>query len=235
MPEPPADPREPVGREPTEDIAGPTTEPAGVEHPARLNPDRTEGGQGGLADDAGDPGEQTAVFSDEPESDPPVGARIRYLGDYELLGIVGRGGMGVVYRARQISLNREVALKLIRLEGTPSESELRRFQDEAEAIAALDHPAIVPIYEVGTHEGRPYFSMKLIQGRSLQKEISRLRGDFRAIAKILARAARGVQHAHERGILHRDIKPANILLDQEDEPHVTDFGLAKRIDPPTRA
>ncbi len=176
------------------------------------------------------PPDDPTVSSSEFAADPLVGVQIRYLGDYELMNVIGRGGMGVVYRAKQISLNRLVAVKVIRFGETSSDAELRRFQHEAEAIAALDHPGIVPIYEIGTHEGRHYFSMKLIQGESLAKAIPRLKGNYRAIGRILADSARAVQHAHARGILHRDIKPANIVLDGEDIPHVTDFGLAKRLE-----
>ena len=201
--------------------------------PGELNQELTRAWEGdsGSVPGGSDGWEAPTLDSGGKPSDPLLGARIRYLGDYELLEIIGQGGMGVVYRAKQISLNRTVALKVVRFDGIPTEAELRRFQHEAEAVASLDHAGIVPIYEVGTHEGRHYFSMKLITGESLAKAIPRLKGDYRSIARIVAGSAEALQHAHERGILHRDIKPANIVLDGEDVPHVTDFGLAKRIDP----
>jgi serine/threonine-protein kinase len=153
----------------------------------------------------------------------------RSFGDFELLGLLGHGGMGIVYKARQQSLNRIVAVKMIRA-GTWAElDEVRRFRNEAEAVANLDHPQIVTIYEVGTHDGLHYFSMKLIDGPSLAELLPRYTADPRAAAGLVAEVARAVHHAHQRGILHRDLKPSNIVLDQEGHAHVTDFGLAKRI------
>lgn len=153
---------------------------------------------------------------------PPI------LGDFELLEELGRGGMGVVYRAHQQSLEREVALKLI-LHGTQaSSSDQARFQAEVSAAAQLEHPNIVPIYEVGADQGWQYFGMKLIEGQTLSRSFASGPLPEREAAHLVMTIARAIQYAHDRGVIHRDLKPANILIDPEGEPHVTDFGLAKR-------
>jgi len=152
------------------------------------------------------------------------------IGDYELLEIIGRGGMGVVYRARQLSLNREVAVKMIQ-ENRPLNPDTRnRFFTEAQATARLDHPCIVPVYEVSEHLGQPFFTMQLIRGQTLADELRQGPLQQRRAARIIADVSRGIGYAHSLGILHRDIKPSNIMLDENGRVRITDFGLAKLID-----
>ena len=158
-----------------------------------------------------------------------VGRRVEYFGDYELLEVIARGAMGVVYRARQTSLRREVAVKMIRGALLASEEDVARFRNEAEAAAVLDHPNIVPVYEVGVCEGQHYFSMRYVPGGTLADRLQDFRNDPRGMTEVMEGVARAVHAAHQRGILHRDLKPGNILLGPDGAPQITDFGLAKRL------
>ncbi len=172
-----------------------------------------------------------ALSGSPPESTQPAPPEtvLRYFGDYELLEKIGSGGMGVIYRARQRSLNRIVALKMIKTGQFASDEEILRFHTEAEATASLRHPNIVAVYEVGQREGQHYFSMDFIRGRSLAELIARHQVTPDKAAEYVQTTALAIQHAHAHGVLHRDLKPSNVLIDAAGQLKVTDFGLAKNV------
>ena len=178
-------------------------------------------------DDSGSAKDVEAKEAPQSKTTARAAKMLGQLGDYELLEEIGRGGQGVVFRARQRSLNRIVALKVIGLGQWATKANLRRFRLEAEAAASLDHPCIVPIYEVGERDGQCYFSMKFVEGGQLDEVVKHTPISIRHAVELIAKLARTVHYAHEHGILHRDIKPGNILLDAKGEPQLTDFGLAR--------
>jgi serine/threonine-protein kinase len=162
---------------------------------------------------------------------PGEEAELRSFGDYEVLQQIGRGGMGVVYQARQVSLNRIVALKMIGTQRLPSAALRARFQIEAQAGAQLHHPNIVRVYASGEHNGRPYLTLEFVPGASLGQSRAGRLWSTRAAAKLVARLARAVDYAHQQGILHRDLKPSNVLVMADGTTKITDFGLAKQLQP----
>ncbi|HMF17443.1 MAG TPA: serine/threonine-protein kinase, partial [Gemmataceae bacterium] len=176
-------------------------------------------------------GGATITISQPTHSQPPVDNGMpRTFGDFELVEEIGRGGMGVVYKAWEKSLKRFVALKMILRGEHASGADLARFRGEAQSAAGLTHPNIVPVYKVDSENGQAYFSMKLVEGQTLSQRVKSGPLPPRDAARYLAAVSRAVHHGHQKGILHRDLKPANILIDGDDQPLVTDFGLAKRVE-----
>ena len=177
----------------------------------------------------GEPSSESSTLPLRADRDTAPDPRDGAFGSYELLERIGQGGMGLVYKARQHNPNRLVAIKMILAGRFASEHDVKRFHNESEAAAELDHPHIVPIYEVGEHDGYNYFSMKLVEGSNLERSKVAYVADPRLAAQLMATVARAIHHAHQRGVLHRDLKPSNILIDRAGTPFVVDFGLAKRL------
>ncbi len=149
---------------------------------------------------------------------------------YEILDVLGRGGMGVVYKAREVKGSRLVALKMILAGGHAEKQELARFRTEARAIARLQHPNIVRLYEIGESEGHPFFTLELLEAGSLKDKLDGVPWPPRKAARLVRTLAKAIHHAHERDIIHRDLKPANVLLAADGAPKITDFGLARQLD-----
>jgi serine/threonine-protein kinase len=170
--------------------------------------------------------DKTIQYAHGPTMEQSAGD-VQRIGGYELLEEIGRGGMGVVYKARQVGLNRTVALKMIKSGHLAGEEEVARFRAEAASAGRLDHPGIVPIYEVGQWCGLPYFSMGYVEGESLAAKIANGPLPPRQAALLTMKIASAVDYAHQRGVIHRDLKPANVLVDASGQPKITDFGLAK--------
>jgi len=182
-------------------------------------------GSGETVSFAADPNAATAAPGGAP---PAPGTTVRYFGDYELLGEVARGGMGVVYRARHVKLNRTAALKMVLGAARADSKEIIRFLAEAEAVAAVRHPHVVGVYEFGDADGRPFLALEFCPGGTLAERLKAGRLAPRAAAELVRKVAGGVAAAHALGIVHRDLKPGNVLFDESEEPKVSDFGLAKR-------
>src|SRR5438128_7137193 len=174
-----------------------------------------------------DEGERSSVSDSALHT--PHSALGKRFGDYELLEEIARGGMGVVYKARQLSLNRTVAVKMIIAGQFASRADVQRFRAEAEAAARLQHPNIVSIHEIGEYDAQPYFSMDYVAGQNLGELVGRTPLPPRQAAKYLQTIAEAMHYAHEHGILHRDLKPSNVLIDSISQPRITDFGLAKQL------
>jgi serine/threonine-protein kinase len=177
------------------------------------------------------------VEAEESAPTSPAGSLLRVPG-HDVVEEIARGGMGIVYRARQLEPPRTVALKMLPPHQLRSPEMRARFRFEARAGAALDHPAILPVYRVGEQDGLPYFTMKFATGGTLAERMTRFTGQWRAITRLVATVADAVHFAHEHGVLHRDLKPGNILFDEADQPYVSDFGLARLVgedSSPTRA
>ncbi|MCA9073014.1 MAG: serine/threonine protein kinase, partial [Planctomycetaceae bacterium] len=171
------------------------------------------------------------VATDSPRFSSPPQMEGERFGDFQIVREIGRGGMGVVYRARQISLDRIVAIKMILRADLASPTDVKRFRAEAESAARLNHPNIVPVYEVGEHNGHPFFSMKLVEGSTLSRRLMDGPLSTRNAIELLIPICNAIGEAHRQGVLHRDLKPANVLIDHEGRAYVTDFGLAKRVTP----
>jgi tRNA A-37 threonylcarbamoyl transferase component Bud32/putative hemolysin len=188
-----------------------------------------DGGAGPAPAETPAPGPARSMGGEEVASGGPAGGPPSVPG-YEIVGVLGWGGMGVVYQARHRKLNRVVALKMVRAGGTASPEELLRFLAEAEAVAALQHPHIVQLFEFGQHDGLPFFTLEFVPGGSLAAKLNGAPLPAQEAARVVEQVARGVHYAHGKGIVHRDLKPANVLLAEDGTPKVTDFGLAKRVE-----